>query len=128
MFWRTTRSMPILFPKKPSVQLDSNSDGKIDEDEVLQGIFKKGEAKARAMASLTGTTVQHVPLTKKELNELNISVDEHGRRFSARFQAWRSVNMNIATVALFLRMVLTVSVVAFDAQQKIAESGAKDCA
>jgi hypothetical protein len=63
------------------------------------------------------------PAEQKILN----AEGEAEKLFSVRFVAWRNLNMRVAGLAVFLRLILSLWILIVQSNQKIAANGRRDC-
>jgi hypothetical protein len=66
-----------------------------------------------------------VPLPKEE--KMLGAEGSEAEVFSVRFVAWRKLNMRLASVAIFLRLILSLWILIESSNQKIALNGRRDC-
>ena len=65
-----------------------------------------------------------------EAEKLDLKLDteeQEAEMFSVRFIAWRKLNMRVAGLAIFLRLILSLWILIEQSNQKIAANGRRDC-
>ena len=106
---------------------------KIARAEVLIGVYDNAHAPGQGFLSrllrhklALGALPQNVvPLTTEQKM---LGADEsEAEMFSVRFVAWRKLNMRVAGLAIFLRLILSLWILIERSNQKIAANSRRDC-
>jgi hypothetical protein len=129
----TIRSLPShVVPSVPSVIVE-----KFARADVLAGVYDAAKPPGQGvLAKLLrhklafGALPQNVVLGPAEAKVLELKLDtgeEEAEMFSVRFIAWRKLNMSVAGLAIFLRLILSLWILIEQSNQKIAANSRRDC-
>jgi len=101
--------------------------------EVLEGVYDKAKPPGQGLLSKLlrhflafGALPQNVVPYPAEAKVLDANGTE-AEMFSVRFVAWRKLNMSVAGLAIFLRLILSLWILIESSNQKIAANGRRDC-
>ena len=107
---------------------------KHERSKVLDGVYIKDKPPGRGFLSgLMRHTLAFGPVPQKvvpypaEKKSLDAEEGEAEKLFSVRFVAWRKLNMRVAGVAIFLRLILSLWILIESSNQKIAANDRRDC-
>jgi hypothetical protein len=106
---------------------------KIARAEVLVGVYDNAKAPGQGFLSrllrhklALGALPQNVVPLPTEQKMLDAKESE-AELFSVRFVAWRKLNMNLAGLAILLRLILSLWILIERSNQKVAANSRRDC-
>ena len=106
---------------------------RVERSKVLDDVYIEAKPSGQGFLSRLmrhrlafGSVPQKVVPYPAEQKILNAE-GEAEKLFSVRFVAWRKLNMRVAGLAVFLRLILSLWILIVQSNQKIAANGRRDC-